>query len=245
MPFKKRVQMIMARVLGLGLIHFIGKTTFCKKVGQEKIDAARGPDGKPVIIVLFHGPHFPVLYWGIRGSCIVTSLSADGEILTDIVTRLGYSTVRGSGSRGARRVVIQLTRKLREGVDVALAVDGPKGPAFEAKAGAVLLAKLTGCAIVPVAACTKTYWRFQSWDRFRLPLPFNRALICVADPITVPENASDEMVEVERANLERVLLDLQKKVDDDMSSLVLRLPDRKPRDKMYHQKSANLTRSDS
>lgn len=226
-------------------MHLIGKTTFCRKVGEHKVDEARGPERKPVILTLFHGPLFPIVYWGIPGTCVMTSASADGEILAYIAKRLGYTTVRGSSGRGGKRAMIQLARQLRDGVDVAIAVDGPKGPANQVKPGAVLLAKLSGSAIVPVATTTKTYWRFQSWDRFRLPLPINRALIYVADPITVPADADDGMVEAKRAELERVMLDLQEKVDHDMRSIVLRLPDRKPRDKMYHQKDAEPTRRDT
>jgi len=233
----KRAQTLLARWFGLGLLHLIGKTTWATYVNKSVFDDCRRQTGKPSIIVIWHSSLLPLLYWGSparwapKGLCTVASQSADGDIVADIASGLGVDTVRGSSSRGGARVMMQLARKLRSGADVCIAVDGPKGPAFKVKPGVILLAKMTGATIVPVVTCAKRYWQFQSWDRMRLPLPLNRILLQASEPIHIDADADDEAVEAERLNLESVLTRHQTHVDDRMKPFVLRLPDRKPRDK--------------
>jgi lysophospholipid acyltransferase (LPLAT)-like uncharacterized protein len=98
---------------------------------------------------------------------------------------------------------------VRGGADSAIAVDGPRGPALEVKAGVVLLAKKTGCPILPLGAALSRYKEFASWDRFRLPLPFARAVVIGGTPIRVPGDASGQLLETRRVELQASLLELR------------------------------------
>jgi lysophospholipid acyltransferase (LPLAT)-like uncharacterized protein len=49
-----------------------------------------------------------------------------------------------------------------------------------------MIASQTGLAIVPVGIGFVRAFRFQSWDRFALPLPFSMMVGVVGDPIFVP-----------------------------------------------------------
>jgi lysophospholipid acyltransferase (LPLAT)-like uncharacterized protein len=230
--FYKRLQMLAAKSVGLGLIHVIFKTTWFKARGIEFLEKARGDPKAPCIFALFHGPHFPVLYyWRHRALCVVTSRSSDGQILTNILHSMGFETVRGSSSRGGMRATIELARRIQQGQDIAVAVDGPRGPAMEVKPGIVLLGKITGRPIIPITACAKSFWRFQSWDQFRLPLPFNKALIVASEPILVPEDADDQQIEQIRADLEITMNQVQQQIDTEMKPWILRLPNRAPKKK--------------
>ena len=63
----------------------------------------------------------------------------------------------------------EILRALREGQDIGITVDGPRGPAYEAKPGIGLLAKLSGAPIVYVVPEIGRGWRAKSWDRFCVP----------------------------------------------------------------------------
>ncbi|MBN1948603.1 MAG: hypothetical protein JW784_02550, partial [Candidatus Cloacimonetes bacterium] len=60
----------------------------------------------------------------------------------------------------------------------------------------VKLAQLTGLPVVFVAADIQREKVFNSWDRFRLPLPFARVSVTLSEPIIIPPDAEvDQEVE--------------------------------------------------
>ena len=117
---------------------------------------------------------------------IMNSSHRDGEIITRALGRFGVRSTRGSSSRGAIGGTLGLARKLRDGKDVALIPDGPRGPALQAKAGAVELAATGGAPICPLAFSASRFVRLGGWDRMMLPLPGARVVCVVGEPIEVP-----------------------------------------------------------
>jgi lysophospholipid acyltransferase (LPLAT)-like uncharacterized protein len=110
--------------------------------------------------------------------------------------------------------MVDLARVVNGGADAAIAIDGPKGPRQVAKAGIVLLAKVTGCPIVPLGAAMSRSKEFSSWDRFRLPIPPARALVTTGTPIQVPADASTELIEARRVELEESMMGLRERARD-------------------------------
>jgi lysophospholipid acyltransferase (LPLAT)-like uncharacterized protein len=106
--------------------------------------------------------------------------------------------------------MLELAQFAEQGYDVALTPDGPRGPRYVCKEGAVYLAQLTGLGIVP--ACYHLEWKIslKSWDRFQIPLPFSRVTVTFGEPLAVPRDASDEAREALRRELDRRLLALTK-----------------------------------
>ena len=99
------------------------------------------------------------------------------------------------------------------GSHAAIGVDGPRGPRHIVKPGVILLAKLTGGIIVPSAASLSRYWQINSWDRYRIPKPWSRALVVFDDPLTVPPDADSSVIEAKRIELEQRLMSLQEQTD--------------------------------
>lgn len=191
------------------------KTVRHRSVGEAAVRSYRRLGPGSLLFALWHGDHFPIFsYSGNAGVCVIVSRSPDGEILARLLTRRGYCVVRGSNTRGATRAMIDMARVVDEGHDAAIAVDGPRGPVDKVKPGIVLLAKVTGCPIVPLGAGISRCKQFASWDRFRLPLPFSRTVISVGEAIQVPPDASAELVEQKRREVERVLMDLRNRACD-------------------------------
>ncbi|MCK6554103.1 lysophospholipid acyltransferase family protein [Candidatus Binatia bacterium] len=143
----------------------------------------------------------PIPYRGGK-LCIMNSQSRDGEIATRALARWGIHSVRGSASRGGARGFLQLVRAYRDGYDLAVVPDGPRGPRYVAKAGVIHLARVTGAPIYPVSFAATRRRRLRSWDRLILPLPFARVVYVVGEPLHVPREATDDEVEGLRAELE-------------------------------------------
>jgi len=90
---------------------------------------------------------------------------------------------------------MQLIRSLREGNNVVITPDGPKGPRQQAKSGVIELARLSGMPLLPVAFGAWPRTIMKSWDRFLLPHPFGRAVFVWGEPIYVPADADTAAVE--------------------------------------------------
>ena len=83
---------------------------------------------------------------------VPVSRSRDGDLIAAILERLGYApTPRGSSSRGGAAALRALVRLVEGGTSISIQTDGPRGPARESKVGIVVLARITGAPIVPIA----------------------------------------------------------------------------------------------
>ncbi len=159
---------------GAALIRLLASTWRMRSHGIEPLYAARAQNRR-VIFALWHGEQLPLLWQHRRENiAIVISEHRDGEIVARIAETLGYTTVRGSTSRGGSRALIGLMRELDAGRDGAITPDGPRGPAHVFAPGAAVAAHRTGALIVPIRARASRAWRLKSWDAFLIPKPFAR-----------------------------------------------------------------------
>lgn len=148
----------------------------------------------PVAFTFWHNQQLLMtsLFWRIKrnecskGLVALASAHRDGQIIAQIVEMFGLMTTAGSSSRGAFSALLALGRGVKAGYDVALAPDGPKGPACQVKQGVILLSKKFGIPIVPLAYATREYtsWRFpKAWDKMFLPKPFARVSWTIGEPM--------------------------------------------------------------
>jgi len=166
-----------------------------RPVNDEPLRAARA-SGQRVIFTLWHGELLPLL-WHHRGEgvAVVISEHRDGEIIAQIAERLGYTTVRGSTSRGGGRALIGLMRAIQSGHDGAVTPDGPRGPAHVFAAGAAIASQRTGAPLVMVRAGATRAWRLKSWDRFLVPKPFATVRVAYGPIISVDADSPREAAE--------------------------------------------------
>ena len=166
-----------------------------------------------VIYAFWHG-HLLYLMYRYRGSgvYILVSQSRDGDVLSRTLQHFGLPTIRGSSSRGGRRSLLELVRLARAGASAAIAPDGPRGPRHHAQSGVITLARLTEMPIIPVAVGARWKIEFHSWDRFLLPLPGSRVIVAYGEPVVVPSDADNAVLEQKRQELEGKLLKLSEEV---------------------------------
>jgi lysophospholipid acyltransferase (LPLAT)-like uncharacterized protein len=164
------------------------------------------PSNQPLIYVFWHNRILPATWFFQHlGIVVMTSQSYDGDIIARLIQRFGYGASRGSATRGGSRSLREMTSCLSAGFDVAFTIDGPKGPIYVAKPGAIQLAKLSGCPVLPVCQTPARYWELKSWDRFRIPKPFSRGLISYAPPIYIDRDCSEADMEAKQQELQSTL----------------------------------------
>jgi lysophospholipid acyltransferase (LPLAT)-like uncharacterized protein len=201
-----------AGLLGGGLVTCLFLSTRVEREGQEHFLRFR-QQGRPVIFVFWHGQLLPLLYQHRReGAVVLVSEHADGEYVTRVMHRLGFGTARGSSTRGATKGLRALIRAAREGHDLGLTPDGPRGPARSFQPGALLAAAVTGLPIIPVAAGATSAWRLGSWDRFLIPKPFARIRLRYGPPHWIERSAGDAELEEHARALEQALNELSEQV---------------------------------
>lgn len=166
------------------------------------------------IYVFWHRCLLPIAYVARgRGFGVLVSQHFDGELISQAAERLGYRLFRGSSTRGGRDALQDMTAALDAGQPIALTVDGPRGPRFQAKGGAIQLARATGAPIYALHVSPRRCWTLPSWDRFQVPWPFSRARGVWAGPLRVPRDANPEQVEAMRLEMEAMLNNLRGRND--------------------------------
>jgi lysophospholipid acyltransferase (LPLAT)-like uncharacterized protein len=190
------------------LIRALCWTLTWKVEGEEHYHAIIRSGRQPVF-GFWHGRILPATYhFRNRRIVVITSQNFDGEWIARIIERFGYGTARGSTSRGGVRALVQMRRDLAAGRPVAFTLDGPRGPARVAQAGAPWLAGATGCPILPFHIEASRFWEMRSWDRTQIPKPFATIAIAIGEPMEV-RGTDVETIEEARKDLERALETLE------------------------------------
>ncbi|MGL4487992.1 MAG: lysophospholipid acyltransferase family protein [Rhizobiaceae bacterium] len=170
----------------------------------------------PAIFAIWHGQHFMVPFLSPTGAKVVTlfSRSADAEINAKLAERMGFETVRGSGGRdpsrahekGGVKALIALKRALDAGKSVVMIADISKSTPRQSGLGVITLAKISGRPIIGVAyASSRRRVLAKSWDKTTINLPFGRASIIASEPMFIPKDANDDIMEACRAELDAKL----------------------------------------
>jgi len=205
----KRLEAAAISIVGYRLVAALTATFRWHTEGLEHLETVAGA-GRAPIFAFWHGRILPATYFfRHRAIVVITSENFDGEWIAGIIERFGYGTARGSTSRGARRALLQLTREMATGRPAAFTVDGPRGPARIAQAGAVWLAKATGNPVLPFHIESDRHWSLRSWDRTQIPKPYARVALAMGEPLEVPRDADAEGIEVARGALEARLRALE------------------------------------
>ena len=197
--------------VGVSLLRLVwGWSRVVRVIGAEHIAAA-----------LARAPSFIPVYWhqhqvfcvkhlleqrraGLKLGFLI-SPSVDGEIGAMAVRNLGAEVIRGSSSHtGARALRDYYQALAHEGVSPAITPDGPRGPPWKFKPGAVLLAQLSGRPMIPLSYAASRAWKIKL-DRFVIHWPLSRIVIVVGEPVYVPKG-------LDAAGLERMQADMERRL---------------------------------
>lgn len=157
------------------------------------------PNLTPCIYVMWHENQFCLHGLPNRNKInILISNSLDGEIIARVCEKWGFQTCRGSSKRrGSVSATLKMISKLKEGENIAIMVDGPRGPLHEVKSGAIVLAKEANVPIVPVHWYSPefTFAKFPSWDKMTCPIGPCHLLNIYGEPIYAKDKSDNEIAQ--------------------------------------------------
>jgi len=122
---------------------------------------------------------------------ILISTHADGKLASGVIKYFNLGTVGGSSHRNPQKAFREMVKALRDGYDIGITPDGPKGPAKKVKRGVIELAYITKAPIIPVVLSVNAAWYLNSWDGFIIPKPFSSVKYSLLEPIYIKNK--DEM----------------------------------------------------
>jgi lysophospholipid acyltransferase (LPLAT)-like uncharacterized protein len=144
---------------------------------------------------------------GVKPGLLI-SPSVDGEFGALIVRRLGGEVIRGSSTYTGARALRDIYQALvQEGISPVIAPDGPRGPPWKFKPGALLLAQLSQRPIVPMSYCASRAWH-AGWDSFVIPKIGARVVIAVGEPVYVAKGLDAAALARLQADMEQRLTSL-------------------------------------
>ena len=167
-----------ALVWPLGVVARLWMRSLRFEISEESRRALSKVD-EPLAFILWHNRLFVAgeIFRRFRAGKplhALVSASKDGAWLEAFFDIVGMKCVRGSSSYNARESVGLLVGVLREGKDIGITPDGPRGPMYDFKGGGVIVARRARAAVALFGAEFMRAWRLRSWDRFYVPCPFSR-----------------------------------------------------------------------
>jgi len=184
----------LSRALALYLVPFLGSLIIRVLYLTNKKEFI-GPESlsdEPFIMACWHGellmiPYAYNRYKKIPNVKLLISDHFDGSLIALTLEKFGFGTIRGSSTRNAARALLGAIKELKNGSDLGITPDGPKGPRHEVADGIVVMAQKAGVKIVLVEIKPSSYWQLSSWDKFVIPKPFGLIRYYISDMIDVKD----------------------------------------------------------
>lgn len=201
--FNRAVEGILA-----GYIRLAHATSRWEMIGFEAMHAELAK-GEPVIFTVWHQRLVMAPYMfdqSLGKFCSLTSGARAGRLVGQVLGRFGFATVPMASRHRHVALSREVLRRINDGYTIGIACDGPRGPAREASTVPLVWARSSGKRIFVLSWSANRVWKFPSWDRFILPLPFSRGkLVCQSFDHEVPRKMSDDQTEQLRLLLEKAL----------------------------------------
>ena len=197
-----------SRQLALIFIPFIGSVLIRVLYATNKkvFHAPKKITDESIIFACWHGEllMLPYLYRHYRKTPhakVLISSHFDGKLISKTIKYFGLGTLAGSSNRNAARVLIQAIKTIKEGYDIGITPDGPKGPRHEVADGIIVMAQKTKAKIVLVEIKPTKYWQLNSWDKFVIPKPFGTLHYYATSELDISSMELEEAREVIKRGL--------------------------------------------
>ncbi|MEA1928864.1 MAG: lysophospholipid acyltransferase family protein [Candidatus Auribacterota bacterium] len=211
----------LAASFAAGYSRLVGKTSHWEFRGEKPV-WEYFQSGNNLIFAFWHSrflmmPFLYRNYFRKDRMAVIVSQSRDGEIVGRFLDCFNIRSIRGSSSRGGKRAMVNLMRSVKDGWDVAVTPDGPRGPRYKVQDGILTLASVTGVPILPASyAASLRFIVRSSWDHFRFPFPASRIKLVFGEPLPVGKNLKDKKRAALRDELQRRL----RKADREAEELI-------------------------
>jgi lysophospholipid acyltransferase (LPLAT)-like uncharacterized protein len=148
--------------------------------------------------------------WVKRGfkACFLVSGSVDGEVPERIARAWGAEVIRGSANQSGALALRDMQRMMKKGFSIVTTADGPRGPKYEFKLGAILMARIAGVSVIPIGCAADRAWYLDRWDNFMIPKPFARIVLAIGAPYPIPADAPLDGLDVHRVAVQEAVMSL-------------------------------------
>jgi lysophospholipid acyltransferase (LPLAT)-like uncharacterized protein len=159
----------------------------------------------PAIFAIWHGDLLMLSYLykyyrkETKGKVLISD-HFDGLLISKTIKYFGFETIAGSTNKNAIKALLKAIKALKEGYDIGITPDGPKGPRHSVSDGIIMMAKKSNAKIVLVEIKPTKYWQFNSWDKFKVPKPFG-SIYFYAKKVDIKDLSDDEAREVIKKGL--------------------------------------------
>jgi lysophospholipid acyltransferase (LPLAT)-like uncharacterized protein len=124
---------------------------------------------------------------------------SDGRVISNIVNKFGFGAISGSTNKNPIGALKQIITKLSSGSNIVITPDGPRGPAYKINSNITQIAKKYKAQLIPISANCSKYFRFKSWDRLIMPLPFGKIEVLIGEPLILSHNEEQNNLYLEQA----------------------------------------------
>lgn len=150
--------------------------------------------------------------WVRRGfkTCFLVSGSVDGDVPARIARAWGAEVIRGSANQSGALALRDMQGMIKIGYSIVTTADGPRGPKYEFKMGAILMARIAGVPVIPIACAADRAWYLNRWDNFMIPKPFARIALAIGEPYPIPSDAPLDGLEPHRRHVQEAVMSLMR-----------------------------------
>lgn len=137
---------------------------------------------------------------------VLISNHKDGEIIASVMEYFGIKAVRGSTYDSPIKALLKIKELIKEGHDVYITPDGPRGPYHSISAGSYKISLKHKIPTVIMDNTASKFYSANSWDKMILAKPFSTIYYIISKPIFLDENEALKNLEQEFQNLEIALI---------------------------------------
>lgn len=132
---------------------------------------------------------------------VIVSEHRDGQTIRKVVSHLGVGALEGSSTRGGAKALLGAIKSLKNGIDVAITPDGPKGPIYEIADGIIAISNKTNAKIMTCKVKPSKYWQTTSWDKFIIPKPFGKLDFYISEAFSIEGLNNEEAKDLIKTKL--------------------------------------------
>lgn len=198
------------RLLAVVIVPFLGSLLIrlLYLLNKKEFHAPESLGDEQFIMACWHGELLMIPYAYTRYKKnphvkLVISEHFDGNLIAKTLGFFGFGTIRGSSTRGGAKALIKAIKDIKNGYDLGITPDGPKGPRHEVHEGIIVMAQKTGVKIVLVEIKPTKFWQLKSWDKFVIPKPFGTIRYYISDLTDVKGMSLEEAKSVIQKGLLR------------------------------------------
>lgn len=177
--------------LYLKLVYITNKWTF---VWPDGLNEAKTNDKDGVLFAIWHNRLAFIMYICKNYDDVyaLASPHQDGQLITDILKKMGYKIIAGSTNRKPVEALRSIIKQLTTGNKIIITPDGPRGPVYKVNSSMARIGKKYNKDIIPISCMATKYFELKSWDNMMIPKMFGEITVTIGEPLLLSGDAEQD-----------------------------------------------------